>query len=921
MLRINAIPNSEAAKAYYGLADYLIEGQEQEAHWHGKGAELLGLRGKIDQNVFEVLCDNINPNNGKQLTAKHIENRRVGYDFTFSVPKSVSLAYSLGLDNRIPDDFRGAVADTMAEMEREMSTRVRQKGKDEDRTTGNMIWTDFTHHTSRPINGTPDPQLHIHAVVFNATFDREENQWKAGQFGELKANAPYFQAVFRARLANRLKALGYEIKVKKDDFEIVGVPERTLKEFSRRTSLIEKTADLLSVKKPETKAKLGATTREAKKEGQTWGSLVSGWEKRLQPGELQAIHATVLNSHREPVKLSFDNREALDWSLRHLLERKSVVGQRELLTTALKHGIGRVTLEGLHDELGKRKDLIRRDLAGQTMVSTQGVLGEEKRIVAFAVRGRGKFRPLGQPVAHDRGPDATLAGTVSPVNAGGRSASPHAVLSNRAGLLSPPPRSQPDHATLSPSQSSAVKHAWYSRDRLILIRGAAGTGKTTMTKALLEGVDVPWVVLAPSAEASRGVLRREGFEGAETLAKFLFDKDTQEKARSGLIVLDEASLAGAHDMARLIQVADSLNARILLLGDRRQHKSVARGDVLTLLEDRAGLPVAEVSEIRRQGGEYREAVKLASQGRVSDAFSKLDKLGWVKQGGHEQIAEDYAAALRDGKSVLVVSPTHAEGEAVTAAIREKLKQQGSLKGEERTFESLVPLHLTEAERGNRASYDGDEVLVFQRAGGGHRAGDRVVLASSPEHPAALASRFTVFRPSAIKLQSGDHLRITANGKDLTGKHRLNNGATYSVDGFTDAGNIRLSNGWVISKDFGHFSHGYAVTSHAAQGKTVDRVLIAQSAQSFPASGKEQFYVSVSRGRERATIYTSDKDELRDAIQREDRRMLASDLVRTPRKGVRERLKRRVSFLRELGSRLMDHAQGRGMHRDRVIERD
>ena len=102
----------------------------------------------------------------------------------------------------------------------------------------------------------------------------------------------------------------------------------------------------------------------------------------------------------------------------------------------------------------------------------------------------------------------------------------------------------------------------------------------------------------------------------ETLAKFLVDDETQEKARNGLIVLDEASLAGAHDMYRLIQVADSLDARIILLGDRRQHKSVARGDILALLEDRAGLPVAEVSEIRRQSGEYKTAVGMAAKGNV-----------------------------------------------------------------------------------------------------------------------------------------------------------------------------------------------------------------------------------------------------------------------------------------------------------------
>ncbi|OWK42415.1 MobF family relaxase [Fimbriiglobus ruber] len=945
MLRITAIPNTSAAKNYYKSADYYVENQELTSHWHGKGAALLGLEGAVAKEDFERLCDNLHPQSGLQLTAKHLENRRVGYDLTFSVSKSISILYALGQDDRLPNEFRGAVADTMAEIEREMSTRVRRKGADFDRKTGNLVWADFTHHTSRPINGTPDPQLHIHAVVFNATYDQEEKQWKAGQFGGIKADAPYFQAIFRTRLANRLQALGYEIRKTKDDFEITGVPERTIKEFSRRTTLIEKTADLLGIKKPETKAKLGATTREPKKEGQTWNSLVRGWEDRVTLRERHAIHETVVNSHRETPLPELANAAALDWAMRHSFERSSVVSERELVTTALKHGLGSVSPEGIYKELGSRKDLIRREVDGRTMVTTKGVLGEERKILEFAQKGRGRFRPLASPdsfpqrgVLSSKTEHATTPpfGQSEKLRAGTtqQEAKHSAELALRSTSYSTAPTvrvdasaaepdlvtltlaEQPKKVDLSPSQLAAVRHAWYSRDPLILIRGAAGTGKTTMTKALLQGVDVPWVILAPSAEASRGVLRREGFENAETLAKFLLDDETQQKARNGLIVLDEASLAGAHDMARLIQVADSIHARILLLGDRRQHKSVARGDVLTLLEDRAGLPVAEVSEIRRQGGEYREAVKLASQGRVSDAFEKLDRLGWVKQGG--DIAGDYVAAIKDGKSVLVVSPTHAEGDQVTAAIRARLKLEGRLKGEEKEFQRLEPMHLTEAERSDPGSLQPGLVAQFHRNAGEHKAGSRHTLATPSDLSGTPAGSYQLFTVDRLSLAQGDSVRITANGKDLSGKHRLNNGATYSVDGFTDAGNIRLNNGWVISKDFGHIAPGYVVTSHASQGRTVDVALLAMGNQSVRAMGSEQFYVSTSRARQKTQIYCDDKEAVRDAIQRDDQRMLASELVRAPRKGIKEKLKKRVAFLRDLGSRVMDGVRSRGMEKRRDL---
>jgi ATP-dependent exoDNAse (exonuclease V) alpha subunit len=428
-----------------------------------------------------------------------------------------------------------------------------------------------------------------------------------------------------------------------------------------------------------------------------------------------------------------------------------------------------------------------------------------------------------------------------------------------------------------------------------MIRGAAGTGKTTLTKALLARIDVPYVVLAPSAEASRGVLRREGVDpNADTLAKFLIDDEMQSRVKGGLIVLDEASLAGAHDMARLVKTAESLNARVLLLGDRRQHKSVARGDILTLLEDKAKLKVATVGEIRRQTGEYKAAVKAASDGKVADAFQKLDKLGWIKE-GHDALVDDYLAGLKAGKSQLVIAPTHAEGDTVTAKLRDRLKhggrwirvngelkETGVIHGKEQEFERLQTVNLTQAEQADPEtlkSLQGAQAQ-FVRHSKTARAGDRVEI--TPENAEALAKeagRFVVYRREKIGLAAGDTMRVTANGKDTTGKHKLNNGAIYEVAGFDRDGNIELSNGWKVAGDRPlHLQHGLVGTSYAAQGRTSDRVLIAQSSQSFPASDQSQFYVSVSRGRQEAKIYTDDKQSLLEAVSRDRDRMLASDLV-------------------------------------------
>lgn len=92
--------------------------------------------------------------------------------------------------------------------------------------------------------------------------------------------------------------------------------------------------------------------------------------------------------------------------------------------------------------------------------------------------------------------------------------------------------------------------------------------------------------------------------------------------------------------------------------------------------------------------------------------------------------------------------------------------------------------------------------------------------------------------------------------------------------------------------------GYVVTSHASQGKTVDRVFVAQGRVSFPASSREQFYVSASRAREQVSIYTEDKEELLDAVSRSDERLTATDLVNAiPQRQLSE-LRERQSQLHE-----------------------
>lgn len=387
MLRITAIKGNAAA--YYGgnNADYYAEGQKVTAYWHGEASKMLGLHGEVQQRDFSRLMSNQKPN-GEQLTAINRGERRQAYDFTFSVPKSVTILHSIARDPRIEQSLRFAANATMHEIEREAKVRVRKGGVSEDRITGNMVWGDFVHETTRPLGGIPDPHLHLHAVAANATWDNIEGKWKALQVGDIKANADYYQAFFRQTLAEQLQSHGYILKNTGKDFEVEGIPERAIAEFSRRTKQIEELNKKLASTRgydslsPETKAKLGATSREKKTTGLTRDDLQSIWVSRLTDSEHRAIYQTFHDSMFRNWKKVERNKEAMDYAV--FTHKETYVPIKKILTTAAYFDVTQTSPEGLRDEVNvrmQRGQFLRKNYRDEEWMTTKKAIDKEKFLI------------------------------------------------------------------------------------------------------------------------------------------------------------------------------------------------------------------------------------------------------------------------------------------------------------------------------------------------------------------------------------------------------------------------------------------------------------------------------------------------------------------------------------------------------------
>ena len=647
-----------------------------------------------------------------------------------------------------------------------------------------------------------------------------------------------------------MKEGGYRIEnARSGGFNIQGFPAELREAFSKRREEIERVADTLKTRNQDTMHTIAAKTRSAKvKLG--LDELKAKWlsESAAHLPGIRSIIGDVMPTERARVSAPY----SLELAEKHVYERHSAVDERMLLREALIAGRGDISLKDLRAALTsrlKRGDVVQTD----RMISSRSTLAMERATIDWVIRGKDSQEPMGRFKKND---------------------------------------------ALSAEQNNAAERLLASKDRAVVLIGDAGAGKSTTLPVIVQGVHDTGnltFACAPSSGAAQELQEKLNIQ-ADTVQQLLVNEKLQERIAGRTIIVDEAGLLSVAQMHELTRLAERQNCRLLLVGDVKQHHSVEAGDALRALQKYAGVETVRLKEIHRQKNEeHRKVVRLLAGGKTHAAFSRLDRLGSVREQKDwnklvEAAATTYVEKTQDGKSCLAISPVWSEVNSFTAALRDRLKERGSLGTDERNYKSVQSMQWTRSLKMQVSNYQIGDVLTFHQDDGGFSRHEMVTVTAKGANDLTveradgtqtlvdpkLQSRFDVGLARNLAIAPGEKLLVRSNFAPA----KIKNGDVVTVLEVKGDGSLVLQDGREIPPHFRQFTHGYATTSHAAQGKTVDHGILILGDKGCQAADLKQAYVSNSRFRQSQTVFTTDKETAFDAMGREAERPLAIEVIQS-----------------------------------------
>ena len=859
--------------------------------WSGEIARELGLSGPVDGRTLQGLLEGKLPDDTR--FASESDSRRMAVDLTFSAPKGVSLA-ALASDLSVEDKaailaaHHRAVTKAQQFVEREFVTARYKHGGAEVVKTNAALWASYTHEDARPVDGIVSPQIHTHGLLLNVTRGKDGDlralDLDFGQDGVLLGGA-----VYRAALAAELKGLGHDLRKTQDGFDLACVSDQQISEVSLRSGQIKvKIAEHGLTRESATAAQKTAanlSTREGK------GQLSQAdqmWQWRTMAREI-GLQMDAPDSSRVPVDKDMATREHLSYATERLSERESVINGQSVRLAALVEGMYQgVTIDSLDEEITDA--IISGSLhdAGRGRLVTRETLATEARILHTLRSGRDTLDPI-----------TTIEGAQARIDA----------------------REKTNGFAFSQGQKEAVVLALTSTDQVVGVVGAAGAGKSTAMSALSDeaherGIRV--VGLGPSQTAADG-LKGTGADDVRTLASFCEREDKDHTPR--LILMDEAGMVSSRDMDRFLQKITPQD-RVVLIGDPLQLSAVESGSPFAQAMKSGALQFAEISEINRQkdagllavaqafaDGDTKRAVGLAekymSVAQVTDDDWRHAGVEPSKEKPPQTVrataiaratAVQYLSLTSEQRDkTLMLSGTNSVRRTINQFVREGLKTSGAVSPDAVTVTALDRAQLTRAQLKQSSQYEDGMILRLTEGRGRSRTTTDYSIASRDLtkntltlHSADGTERVikardlspdavSVYTTRSLSLAPGDRVVFTENQRT----RGFQNNETGSVVAVTGGGEIevRKDNGEIIKLDASqsqHLDHGWAVTVHRSQGRTIDRALVAGEASRTATA--QNAYVACSREKWDLRIITDNVKRLQTAWSRVAERETAHDAL-------------------------------------------
>lgn len=757
MMTPSRISSASGAAGYYAKDDYYIEGEAgaPNLEWGGKAAADLGLEGRVSAEDLRSVLDGKNPDpDGPALTASENKAKHhAGWDFTFAVPKSVTLLvlaaekHDPALADRLKEHIMGANQAAMGYLEENHAiTRVRDKeGGVREVLTGNLLYGSVMHVTTRG----GDPHIHVHNPIANATKNPE-----TGQYGALETRQMYrwiqnTSLVAARDLQDRLMSEGFSVERKGTlAWEVAGSSEKLVAEFSSRSQEIKAAAEGLEAERG-VEATAGQRTMLQKQTRKAKGEIVrealqAEWAERAEkadPGAMMRqlaarsvergrdVTETVLGAMstgvsriRQVVRDLRGENERIDHYTVTVRDRDKEAQQ--LVTLGLKSAEEREAVFSKH--LVMQKAL---------MASSAGMTYERLKASFDRLVAAGAIKDADQKVVGAVTTERTLQREQEIIGAmeAGKGRAPALISRQDLNIaLDPVTIKENTGMTLTGGQIAGAAMMLGSRDRYAVVEGFAGVGKSTSLRVTNDIAERNGFKLYGIASQHRFAdeIRKTGVV-ARTVESFL--RGAEAKLNAGgeeadrlkrdfsktILIVDEASTLTNDTMLRLTRVAERLEIpAVRFLGDRGQLGGPGAGNPFKAIIDR-GAERAEMGEILRQRhapDHLRDAVQHMAHGRFKEGLAKLapNILEVGKDGDNAAVAQKVVEAYldqRQARDTQIVVATNAMRGLVSVQLREHLKSSGELGAREHDVARLYEKKLTRAEHLDARSYAlGDKVV-------------------------------------------------------------------------------------------------------------------------------------------------------------------------------------------------------------------